>query len=295
MNVRIVTDSTADIPPELAAQHDITVVPCTILFGEEELLDGVDITSERFFRRLVRERELPTTSQPSPGAFREVYERLAGEGATEIVSIHLSAKLSGTVESARQAARDVEGVSVTCIDSRQTSLGLGLGVLEACAAAERGERASRIRELVEDHFARTHTFILFDTLEYLRRGGRIGRGMEVVGSLLRVKPLAKIEDGEVTAFGRVRTRPKAIEALLERAAELRPFTAAAAMHATTPEDLDYIVDRLHGLEPEASILSGRITPVVGVHTGPGLLGFVVVQAPANPPSTNNEDSPSADP
>jgi len=276
VTVRIVTDSTADLSPELVEEHGLTVVPLSVLWGDEELLDGIDITSERFFKRLVREKVLPTTSQPSPGRFRETYERLIAEGATEILSIHLSQKLSGTLESARQGAEGITGARIIHIDSRQISLALGLGVIEAARLAHLGVSADTIQAETEDYFRRTRLFVLFDTLEYLRRGGRIGRGMEVVGSLLQVKPIATIEDGEITAIGRVRTKQKAIEALISRAADLRPFEAMAALHATTPEDLGYLITRLGGLAPDAPLYTGRVGPVIGVHAGPGMVGFCVV-------------------
>lgn len=276
MTVRIVTDSTSDLPPELIEEHGITVVPLSVLWGDEELLDGIDITSERFFKRLAREKVLPTTSQPSPARFQETYQRLVHDGATEIVSIHISQKLSGTLDSARQGAREVAGAHILHVDSRQVSLALGLGVIEAARLARLGVTAETIVAEVEDYYRRTRLFVLFDTLEYLRRGGRIGRGMEVVGSLLRVKPLATMEDGELTSIGRVRTKLKAMEALISRAAELRPFEAMAALHASTPEDLDYLVTRLGGLAPTAPLYTGRIGPVIGVHAGPGIVGFCVV-------------------
>jgi DegV family protein with EDD domain len=278
VTLRIVTDSTADLPPEFVERLHISVVPLTVLFGDEELQDGVDITSEKFFKRLVREPKLPTTSQPSVGAFQAVYKALIDEGATEILSIHLSGKLSRTIESARQAAEGVTGARIAHVDSRTASLALGLGVIEAAEAAAAGKGLDEVKAFVEDHFRRTYTFILVDTLEYLRRGGRIGRAQELIGSLLQFKPLLAITDGEVTPIGRTRTKQKAIEELLRRAGELRPFSQAMVVHGTTPEVLDYVVQRLHGMEPNMPITVGRVTPVVGVHGGPGVMAFAVVQA-----------------
>ena len=278
MAVRIVTDSTADLPPEFVERLHITVVPLIVLFGDEQLRDGIDINSEKFFRRLVREPQLPTTSQPSVGAFREAYEALRADGATEILSIHISGKLSRTVESARQAAVGLADVRIVHIDSGLASLALGLGVIAAAEQAEAGQQLDAIRAAVEAQFARTYIYFMVDTLEYLRRGGRIGRAQELIGSLLQFKPLLTIRDGEVVPIGRARTKQKAIEELLRRAGERRPITQAMAVHATTPEDLDYIVERLHGMAPDAPITVGRITPVVGVHAGPGMLAFAVVSS-----------------
>ena len=277
MSLRIVTDSTADLPSALAAQHRVTVVPLTLMFGDEQLLDGVDITSEKFFRRLVREPRLPTTSQPAPGAFRAAYEALIAEGATEILSIHLSSKLSRTLESARLGAQGLSA-RIEHVDSGLTSLALGLGVVAAAARATGGATLDETRAHVADQFRRTHLYFMVDTLEFLRRGGRIGRAQELIGSLLQFKPLLAIEDGAVVPIGRARTKQRAIEELLRLAGELRPIEQMMAVHATTPEDLDFLVDRLHGLAPDAPVTVGRITPVIGVHAGPGLLGFAVVTA-----------------
>ena len=276
MTVRIVTDSTADLDPQVAAEHDITVVPLSVLFGDEELRDGVDIDSAAFFERLTRETVLPTTSQPSAGAFREVYEQLAQEGATEILSIHVSGKLSGTLDSARQGAQGVEGVRVELLDSQLATLALALGVITAAEAAAAGASLDEARDAAAGQFARTQTFFLLDTLEYLRRGGRIGRRGEMLGSLLQVKPLLSLRDGEIEPIGRVRTKQKAIDDLLRRAAALLPFDQMAVAHAAAPEDLRQLVERLRALAPDAPLVTGEVGPVIGVHAGPGLLALGVV-------------------
>jgi DegV family protein with EDD domain len=258
------------------------------MFGDESFLDGVDITADRFFKRLVRESKLPTTSQPSPIAFRTAYERAKAEGATEILSIHISSKLSKTLESARQGATGVDGVRIEHLDSHMATLALGVGVLKAAEAVEAGRSLDDARAAAESLFRRTHTFFMVDTLEYLRRGGRIGRAQEIVGSLLQLKPILSLEDGEVVPIGRARTKAKAIEEMLRRAAELRPIEELLAVHATTPNDLEYIVERLHGLAPQAPMTVSRITPVIGVHGGPGLIAFGVVTADtgSSPPLTS---------
>lgn len=298
MTVRVVTDSTADLPPEIVAEHGITVLPLNVLWGEEQLRDGVDITAERFFRRLVREDVLPTTSQPSPSAFRDAYERLRDEGADEIISIHLPERLSGTIESARQGAAGLEGVRVEIVDSGQVSMALGLLVLLAAETAAAGRSLDEVCAATADAMRRTHLFAGFDTLEYLRRGGRIGRAQEVMGGLLKVKPIITFEDGEVTPIGRVRTRSKMIEWLVDKAADIRPVERFAVVHATTPEDLDYLVERLHGLQPHAPILASRLGPVVGTHGGPGVLGFAAIRvapvATAAASSAGTEHSPPPD-
>ena len=276
MSIRIVTDSTSDLPPGLAAEHGVTVVAQNVLFGDEELRDGVDIDADRFFERLGSEATLPTTSQASPGAFLEAYRRLRDEGATGILSLHVSGKLSGTLDSARQAAREIEDVPIELVDSRLATLALGIGVVTAAKAAAAGASLEEARDAAADQFARTQVFFLVDTLEYLRRGGRIGRAQELVGGLLRVKPLLSLQDGEVVPVGRVRTKAKAVEALIARAAALLPAEQIGAMHAAAPGDLEAVTGRLRALDPAAEIVSGQIGPAIGVHTGPGMLGLAIV-------------------
>ncbi len=279
MVLKIVTDSTSDLPPEAVAALGITVVPLSILFGDEELLDGVDIQSDQFFRRLAREAVSPTTTQPASGLFRAAYEKLIAGGATEILSIHVSSKLSGTIESARQAAVGLEGARIEHVDSRTVSLGLGVGVMEAAKAALAGASLDEVQARAVDMFRRTHIFVTLDTLEYLRRGGRLSRGQEFIGTLLKVKPILGLEDGEVVALGRVRTRQRAIEDLLGRCADLRPIEHAFVMHGTTPDEAQYVRDRLAAIDDHATITMGRVTPVIGVHAGPGVLAVGVVTAP----------------
>ncbi|MFA7248208.1 MAG: DegV family protein [Dehalococcoidia bacterium] len=279
MTLRIVTDSTCDLPLEAIQALGITVVPLSILFGDEELLDGVDIQAEQFFRRLERDPNMPTTAQPTPALFTHAYQRLIDEGATEILSIHISARLSGTLESARQGAQGVEGARIEFVDSGTVSLGLGTGVMEAAKAARAGVDIDAVRAQAEDMFRRTHIFFTVDTLEYLRRGGRMSRGQELLGTLLKVKPILAIREGEVVPVGRVRTRRRAIEDIIGRCSDLRPVAHLFVVHSTTPEEANYLRDRIAGLDADAPITVGRITPVVGVHGGPGVLGAGVVTAP----------------
>ncbi|RLT43434.1 MAG: DegV family protein [Chloroflexi bacterium] len=279
MTLRIVTDSTCDLPREAIQALGITVVPLSILFGDEELMDGVDIQTEQFFRRLERDPHMPTTAQPAPALFARAYQRLIDEGATEILSIHLSEKLSGTFESARLGAEGIEGARIERLDSGSVSLGLGIGVMEAAKAARGGKGLDEVRALAADIFRRTHIYVTLETLEYLRRGGRMSRGQEFLGTLLKVKPVLSIQDGEVVPVGRVRTRQRAIEDILSRCADLRPVEHLSVIHSTTTEEANYMRDRLAALDANATITVGRITPVVGVHGGPGVLGVGIVTAP----------------
>ena len=274
--IRIVTDSTCDLPSDIVEALGITVVPLTVLFGEEELRDGVDITAEQFFRRLGREKVLPTTAAPGPGVFRTVYERLVAEGATHIVSIHVSSKLSATLESARQGGT---GLPVTHVDSLQVSLALGVPVMEAARALQQGATVEQIVAVALDTARRTQIFFTLETLEYLRRGGRMSRGQEFFGSLLQIKPVITVQDGEVHPAARMRTKAKAVEELLRRCSDMRPVATVFALHASTPEELAHLRDRLHGLAPESKYVESRITPVIGVHVGPGAVSAGVTRAP----------------
>lgn len=274
--IRVVTDSTCDLPADAVEALGITVVPLTVLFGEEELRDGVDITAEQFFRRLGREKVLPTTAAPGPGVFRTVYERLIAEGATQIISIHVSGKLSATLESARQGGA---GLPVTYVDSQQVSLALGVCVMEAARAVLQGATIEQAAAVALDTARRTQIFFTLETLEYLRRGGRMSRGQEFFGSLLQIKPVITLEHGEVTPVARMRTKQKAVEDILRRCSEMRPITTAFALHASTPDELAHLRDRLHGLAPESRYVEARITPVIGVHVGPGAVSVGATRAP----------------
>jgi DegV family protein with EDD domain len=261
-------------------EYDITVVPLSVLFGDDEYLDGVTITAEQFFTRLDREPTVPTTSQPPPQRVREAYEALAAAGADEILSIHVSGALSGTLDAARQGAAGLDGVRVRHVDSQFASLALGMGVVSAARAAKDGGGLDEVRELVEDQFRRTELYFVVDTLEYLRRGGRIGRGAEMFGSLLKIKPLLAMRQGELVPVARVRTKGRAIEELLRRLSDMRPIQYAGVVHSVSPRELDYVADRLHGLAPDVPILAGSLGPVLGVHGGPGLIGACAVRAPS---------------
>lgn len=279
MPVRLVTDSTADLPAGLVAEHRIKVVPLTVLFGDEALQDGIDIDSDGFFARLANSPELPTSSQPSPAAFRQTYERLASEGATEILSIHLSGELSGTLASARQGAEGLD-IRVEHIDSGLASLALGLGVLKAADVLENGGSLDEAKAQTEDQFTRTHTYFVLDTLDYLLRGGRIGRASHAIGTMLKVKPVLTFEHGEVVQLARARTQAKAIDKGIEHAQTHFPIETAGAMHTVAPEGMQAVADRLHELAPDVPIITGALGPTIGVHSGPGTIAFAVISSPA---------------
>ena len=276
--VRIVTDSTADLPPELAQELGITVIPLQVIFGEQAFRDGVDLTSEEFFRRLQESTDLPTTSQPSVGEFQHVYEELAAE-TDQILSIHLSSGFSGTVETARRAALALAGrCQIEVIDSRAVSMSIGFAAIAAARAAREGGGLETCAEAARAVLRRQRLTVVLDTLEYLRRGGRIGRAQAFLGGILRLKPILTIRDGEAYPLARVRTHRKALEELLRISLEHGRVVEAAVMHASNPEDANLLAEELGRRCPGIPIQIVAIGPVIGVHGGPRVIGLVVVIA-----------------
>jgi DegV family protein with EDD domain len=272
MPVRVVTDSTSDLPPELAEAQGITVVPLNVQFGEETYRDGVDISPDQFYQRLVSSPRLPTTSQPSVGAFIEAYQGVA-EGAEGIVSVHISAKLSGTCNSATQAQTELAStVPIEVVDTRQASLATGLVALAAARAAQAGASLAEVAEEARKASGEVSVFFMVDTLEYLQKGGRIGKAAAFLGGLLNVKPLLTIRDGEVHPLERARTRRKAVARLLELVRQAAPVRELAVMHSTTPEDAEELARQVAPLLSEGQVLTGRLGSVVGTYAGPGMLG-----------------------
>jgi len=277
MSVRIVTDSTCDLPEEIVAEYDIAVVPLYINIGDQGYLDGVELSREEFYERLPDCDPPPTTATPGPGQFRQVYEALADEGATEIMSIHISESLSATVNSARLAAQAMESVPVTVLDSGSLSLGTGFLVLTAAEAAAAGQSVDEITPMLEDQRARTHVFAALDTLEFLRRGGRMNRALAAVGTWLQMKPLLRMHAGDPTAE-KVRTTEAATQRLIDLLGELVPLERVAVVHTHALERAADLLERARRLLPEGDVMSEDITPVFGVHLGPGAVGFACVSA-----------------
>jgi len=277
MTVRIVTDSTADLSQDIVDQYGITVVPLTVFFGDEALLDGVDIDPDQFLTRLASSPILPRTSQPSAELFRQAYERLAQE-TKEIVSIHLSSKLSGTLNSA-SVARDqvVHGdLRIELIDSYTVSLGLGLIVREAAAAASAGAGLAEVVAVARHAMDRVSVAILVTTLEYLRRGGRIGRASSFLGSVLSIKPIISVEDGEVVPVERVRTRNRATERLFDLATKDKRAKAVFAACTGDASETDALVERLRAALPHTDVRPARLGPTVGVYVGANALGIAIL-------------------
>jgi len=271
--VRVVTDSTADLPPDLAREWGIEVIPLFVHFGTEVYRDGLDMGPNEFYQRLVRSPRLPTTSAPPPGAFQEVYARLL-EGAEGVVSVHISSKLSATHDSALLAGQQFKG-KIEVIDSLSCSMGVGLLAL---AAAERARGRKKLKEIAQEVRAlvpRAHLFGLVDTLDYLVKGGRVGKAQAFLGSLLQVKPLLTIKHGEAHPLERVRTRRRALERLVELAASFSSASALAVLSSTTPQEAEALAGRL-GKGFACPIYQARFGPVMGTYVGPGALGVALI-------------------
>ena len=279
MTVRIVTDSTSDVTTEMAQGLGVTVVAQNVHFGAQTFKDNVTITPEDFYSMLAKSAELPTTSQASPGEFKEAYDRL-GADADGIVSLHISSKISGTWNSARLgAAQSTATCPIEVIDSAQASMGLGLVVVATAEAANRGASHAGVVSAARDSVARAQCFCLFETLEYLQKGGRIGKAQALLGSVLKIKPMIIVRDGEIHPLGKARTFPRALTLMKQTARDFTPVESLAVMHSTTPEVAKQVADDLRDLLPEGVEPSvTRFGPVLGVHAGPGAIGIALLQA-----------------
>jgi DegV family protein with EDD domain len=276
MTVKIITDSVSDIPPDIVQELDITVIPVLLRFGEETYRDGIDMTTDQFYARLATSKVMPTTSVPSLDLFARTYARLAQQ-TDEILVIMLSAKLSGLYNAARQSADLIEGgCRIVVVDSGQAVMAQGFIVIKAAQAARDGATLDEILEIVRQTIPRVEMHAAFDTLEYLKRGGRIGRAQAFMGSVLRVNPIITLKDGVVEPAGRARSRSRAIDALYEFAASFKRIEGLAVEGAACPQDVDRMVERLGAIFPKEKILRSRTTPVIGTHTGPGLLLVAVL-------------------
>ncbi|GAI61569.1 unnamed protein product, partial [marine sediment metagenome] len=271
MTVKIVTDSVADLPSQVVNELGITVIPLNVRFGTEVYRDGVDLTAEQFYDRLVHGKVLPVTSVPSPGTFAEAYDKLAEE-TDEILAIILSSKLSGTHEVALQSIGLMERkCRVEVIDSRWVTMAQGFIVMKAAKAAQAGASLDGVIEVVQKTVPRVDFLSTFDTLEYLKRGGRIGRAQAFLGSILRVNPLITLRDGVVEPAGRTRSRAKAIERLYNFVMSYSYIEEMAVEDTATPDEADMLVERLSFKFPKERIYRSKMTPAIGTHTGPGLL------------------------
>jgi DegV family protein with EDD domain len=271
MTVRVVTDSAADLDAELADELGVRVVPLTIRFGADEFVDRQDLTPAEFYARCAASPVLPETAAPSPGAFDTAFRSLFDEGADTVVCINLSSGLSATMQSAENAARGLEGRDIRIVDSRSVTWGLGSQVVTAARAARDGASADEVVRLVEDMIPRTRVYGSLDTLDNLKKGGRIGNAQALLGTLLSIKPLVTIVDGVVEEGGKARTRSKALKVLVDKVAEAGAVENLAVMHGQAP-DLDEFLELLAAVHPRDQIHVGDIGATIGVHAGPRVMG-----------------------
>ena len=268
--VRIVTDSACDLPPELVEELTIEVVPLTIRFGSEELVDRRDLTPAQFWARCNASPVLPETAAPSPGAFQAAFTKAADEGCPGVVCINLSGGLSATHQSAVTASAS-SPIPMRTVDSRSISLGLGIIVLAAARAAAAGKSIEDVAGLSEDLVARTRLFGTLDTLEYLKKGGRIGAAAALLGSVLAIKPVIQLSDGAVAEESKQRTRGRALQYLVDKVRKAGEIENMGVLNGAA-RDLDQFLDMLGAVYPREQIVVGDIGAVIGSHTGPGTLG-----------------------
>ncbi len=278
MSAKIVTDSTCDLPDAWIAEHDITVIPAYVNIDGRSYLDGVELSRQEFYERLPHCESPPTTSAPGPGTFTEVYQRLATEGATGILSIHISETLSNIVNVARLAAEETKAVPVTVFDSRQLTSGTGLLAVTAAKAAAAGRPLPEILDLLEGQIQRTHSVAALDTLEFLRRSGRVSWFRSGLGTVLKIKPILTMYNGETTLEA-VRTRRRAYEQLTHLVSDFGPLEQVALVHTHSPDRAADLLGKAQHLLPDNQpLFLEDVTPLIGAHIGPGAVCFVCVQA-----------------
>ncbi len=273
--VKVVTDSTAYLPHELIERYGIRIVPLKVLFGTESYDEGVDITNDEFYRRLAEAKTLPTTSQPSVNDFIQAYTELA-QGGHPILSIHISSKISGTVNSALTAKSEFPEAQIEIVDSLFTSMGLGMIALDAARAADEGQPLLEIKASAEKLIQSMNLIFVVDTLEYLQKGGRIGAASALLGTLLRIKPILHLKDGLIQPIAKVRTKHKAMEHLLELVEErVRGGTSVrvTVIHAQAAEEALALGEEVRGRFNCVEMYFSELGPVIGAHVGPGTLGL----------------------
>ncbi len=274
MVIAIVTDSTSDVPPDLAAEYDIFVVPAILVVNGKSLLDGSGISRDELYHQLPDMKVSPTTAAPSIGVFQQAYETLLKQGVEQIISIHVSSTLSSMYNTALLAAKAV-GRQVHVIDSRQVTLGLGFQVLAAAQAARAGQTLSEIQKILADLRQRIHLIAMLDTLEYAYRSGRISWARSNIGALFRIKPFVGVVDGNVIRMGEARTRQKGIDRLYKLLTELGALEQLAVLHTNAEADAVQVAEHFNSIVKNRPLVI-NVTSLIGVHVGPNGLGFVAV-------------------
>ena len=280
MAVSILTDSTADIPPEQARALGISIVPLTVFFGEEAFLDGIQLDNAGFYARLQASNLTPRTSQPTPAAFQEAYMKLIHEGADAILSVHISSKLSGTYQSAcngRDSLPDeMKKVPIEMVDSETVSMGMGIAIMQAAREAQEGLGLAEIKTNLLDRLSRTRLLFVLDTLEYLKRGGRVGGAQALLGNMLSIKPILSFKNGEITALERPRTRSKAYGRIAQLVGEMKRLEQMAVIESDgeVGQQLAQALREVYA----GDIPAYAFGAVIGTYAGPGTAGVAVVTA-----------------
>ncbi len=268
---KIICDSTADITPELVKQYDITTIPLNIHFGSETYRDGIDLTTEQFYKKLVESEVHPKTSAPAPGLFVEAYKKLSKE-TDEILVITISGGISATVESALQAREMVGDIcKIEVVDSLQTIGGEMLLVLKAAEAAKNGAKLAEINTMVRGTIPKVHPYMVFDTLEYLQKGGRIGKASAWLGGLLKYNPILTLKDGVIHPVTRARSRQQSIDVLVNLIKAIPKLEGLVIEDVTTPDELEVVSERLSEVYPKEKTYRSKVSPVIGVYVGPHVL------------------------
>ena len=279
MAIKVVTDSTSDLPADVAESLGIEVVPLNVHFGSDVYKDRVNLMPDTFYDKLINVDVLPTTSQPSVGEFIDVYERL-GSDADGIVSVHVSEKLSGTMNSARLASQQANAdCPIEVVDTFQVSMGVGICAMEAAEVANSDGDMNQVILAARNAVTRSQCFFMLETLEFLQKGGRIGKAQALIGNLLKIRPMLILQEGEVHPLGRERTRRKGIAKLVDTVAELAPISGLAVMYSTGPDEAQTLAQNvskfmIEGREP----MMLQIGPVIGTYAGPDTLGIALISA-----------------
>jgi len=279
MAIKVVTDSTSDLPADVAESLGIEVVPLNVHFGSDVYKDRVNLMPDTFYDKLINGDVLPTTSQPSVGEFIDVYERL-GSDADGIVSVHISEKLSGTMNSARLASQQANAdCPIEVVDTFQVSMGVGICAMEAAEVANSGGDMNQVILAARNAVTRSQCFFMLETLEFLQKGGRIGKAQALIGNLLKIRPMLMLQEGEVHPLGRERTRRKGIAKLVDTVEELAPISGLAVMYSTGPYEAQTLAQNvskfmIEGREP----MMLQIGPVIGTYAGPDTLGIALISA-----------------
>jgi DegV family protein with EDD domain len=274
MSTVIVTDSTCDIPIEIIEKLNIYVVPCSVNFGVDTYLDGVEIKAEEFYKRLTSSEIFPTTSQPTPNQFLEIYNSIPVD--SDILSIHVSEKLSGTYNSAMQAKKTLEDRKIEVIDSQLASTALGLVVIEAANLAQEEKSLEEIVQKTRESLTNSNIYILLDTIEYLKRGGRIGKAQAFVGNLLKLRPILTLNNGAVAGVKKTRSKQAGMKYLQEILIQKTNLLRVAVLYTTNKQEALEVANNIQEITNISDVIISQCGPAIGAHAGPGAVGIALL-------------------